>query len=594
MCGIAAVLGPGATEQTALAMGLALKHRGPDRTAAVALPRAALAAARLAVTGPGPAGDQPMRTAGRDQLLVFNGEIHNHRELRRQLPGHVFRGDSDTETLLAALAEWGPHALPWLEGPFAFVHVNRATGRTIVARDRFGVKSLYLARYEGRWYVGSEIKALLAGGVPATPCVPQLRAVLADYWVNGPRTPLEGIRRVLPGTVLEFDADGELLSERTWFEPGSLVDREEADRLAALPAEGWIDRLDGVLRAGVRRRLPQDGFAEAGVLCSGGLDSSLVLALAKAEGVRLPAYVASFGDQPEVDETRWAARAAEAAGTPLVPVQVDGRAWREHFVASVRHFEYPLVHQNSVALAAVAARARADGLRVLFSGEGADELFGGYPSRHHGERRAFGVGAHALEPPADRGRGLRELLGLRPGPSDYELDVRDRLRRSFRHLPRERNELSSALAADLRLFLSHGLNRLDKNLMQASIEVREPFLDTAVASFALNSPLERHLLPGLKAGLAATARRYLPAEVVDREKFGFNFSVRPYLESLDMRRLRRGELVDVLRLPAREWARLLAESEERTIFRLWTAEIWCRLFLAGVSVDEVNGLIWLD
>ncbi|MEU9372562.1 asparagine synthase (glutamine-hydrolyzing) [Streptomyces sp. NPDC048255] len=593
MCGIAAVLGPGADRETAAAMAAVLRHRGPDRTAAAALPGAALAATRLAVTGPGPAGDQPMRGGGDRSLLVFNGEIHNHRELRTRLPGRSYRGDSDTETLLALLDEWGADALPQLEGPFAFVYAERGSGRVTVARDRFGVKPLYLGRHAGRWYLASEIKALLAGGVPARVSPDALRSVLADYWVNGAQTPLQGIRRVLPGTVLQFGADGELLSERTWFEPAQLVDAEEEARLAALSPDGWVDELEAALRAGVRHRLPQDGVAGAGVLCSGGLDSSLVLALAGAEGARLPAYVASFGDQPEVDETPWAARAAEAAGSPLTSVQVGADAWREHFAASVWHFEYPLVHQNSVALATVAARARADGLRVLFSGEGADELFGGYPSRHHEQRSTFGAGPQALETPAHRNRGLREALGLPPaGESGYERGVRDSLLRAFAHLPEGRRELAAALAGDTRLFLSHGLNRLDKNLMQGSIEVREPFLDTGVASFALNSPLERHLLPVLKGGLAAVARRHLPAEVVDRKKFGFNFSVSRYLQRLDPKHLESGFLGEILGVPASDWRTILAASEERTLFRIWSAEIWCRLFAEGDSVDDVNGLIW--
>ncbi|MEV4443676.1 asparagine synthase-related protein [Streptomyces sp. NPDC049577] len=144
----------------------------------------------------------------------------------------------------------------------------------------------------------------------------------------------------------------------------------------------------------------------------------------------------------------------------------------------------------------------------------------------------------------------------------------------------------------MRLFLSHGLNRLDKNLMQGSIEVREPFLDTSVVSFALNSPLERHLEPRLKAGLAAVARRRLPAALVDREKFGFNFSVSAYLGQLDTKHLEDGVLRGILGTGSREWCDLVAGMSERNLFRIWSAEIWCRLFLEGESVTGINSLIW--
>lgn len=590
MCGVAAVLGPGATPETAARMAAALRHRGPDRVAARGRPTAAVAAARLAVTGPGEAGDQPMDDGG---LLVFNGEIHNHRAVRARLPRRSYRGDSDTETLLAALDEWGDEALPRLEGPFAFVHVARGTGMVTVARDRFGVKPLYLARHGERWFVASEIKALLAGGVPAVADPAALRAVVADYWTNGAETPLRGIRRVPPGAVLTFDGAGRLVGQRRWFEPADLIDPGEAARQAALSPEEWHDELESTLRTAVRGRLPQDDGTGAGVLCSGGLDSSLVLALANAEGAPLPAYVASFPDQPEADETGWAAEVARSTGSPLTPVEVSADAWREHFAASVWHFEYPLVHQNSVALATVARRARADGLRVLLSGEGADELFGGYPSRHRVPRLAFGAADGSLEVPARRNGALRRALGVEvAADAGYARRLRESLDRAFAHLPGPRRALAVALAADLRLFLSHGLNRLDKNLMQASIEAREPFLDTALAAFALNAPLDRHLVPVLKAGLAAVARRRLPAAVVDRKKAGFNFSLASYLKELDDRVLESGVLRAVLEVPDDRWRAIVADAEERTKFRLWSAEVWCRLFVEGMDLAEVNGVVW--
>jgi asparagine synthase (glutamine-hydrolysing) len=591
------MIGAGARATSVTRMVGAMAHRGPDRTATTTVPGAAMSACRLAVTGPGPAGDQPMSDASGRYRLVFNGQIYNHRQLRAQLPSQPYRGDSDTETLLAALICWGAGALPRLEGVFTFVFLDTRTGRVLVARDRFGVRPFYVARHESTFYFASEIKAMLAAGVPAGPRVQVLRASLADYWVNGPDTPLAGVWRVPPGSLLELTVDGRLQREATWFETRELVHSDQAERLAGLSADEWSRELESTLRAAVARRLPPPGTVGTGVLCSGGLDSSLVLALACAEGIRPPALVASFTDQPEVDETRWAARVCAATGAPFVPVAIGVETWRRHFVSSVWHFEYPLVHQNSVALAALAEAARGLGLRVLLSGEGADELFGGYPSRHHAERLAFAAtrpqAAPELETPARRNGRLRTAFGPAPaGAGDYAAMELAGLQEAFGDQKPERRALAAALAGDLRLFLSHGLNRLDKNLMQGSMEVREPFLDSALAAFAVNSPLERHLYPRLKAGLADVARRWLPEDVVDRPKFGFNFAVEDMLADLRPRALTDGLLVDLLEFPAGRWAELVAAMDERSRFRLWSAEIWARLFVRRDDISTVENSIW--
>lgn len=590
MCGIAGIVSErSAWREDALGKMLsAMAHRGPDDTQRVTVGKVAIGTARLALLDLSECGRQPMGDA-RTGWLAFNGEVFNHDELRSQLVDVEYAGASDTETLLHILRAGGPTALMRVAGFFAVAMLTGDGRRLLLARDALGVKPLYIARYGEAVLFASEVRALLAAGVRRRARVDVLEHCLRTRWSNGAQTPLEGIQRVLPGTFLTIETVTGDIDERQWQCDDFLIDHGLRCAMMTAGRVAGADLLDERIGSAVRQRLRCD--APVGVLCSGGLDSSLILSLAARVQRGIPAYVARFEDQPEYDESSWAAMACRHANAECRPVSISAPRWRRAFVRGVVHFEYPLVHESAIALSLIAREARNDGLKAVLGGEGADELFGGYPSRHQTIRNAF------LRLP-DNSRqaqrtGLRSVDGVPTEVSSYEAFVLQRIESWYSHAPDVRRDLEVALASELFFFLPHGLNRLDKNLMQSSIEYREPFLDPAVVRFGLSIPLEWRVTPRLKGVLLDVAARHLPPAIIDRPKVGFSADVGAYLEgSVDPEFLLDGLLRSELRA-GREWEARVQSASRHERFRLYSAEIWCRAFLDDQSVASIEGAMWL-
>jgi asparagine synthase (glutamine-hydrolysing) len=621
MCGIAGCVvesgerpDAGALERMAAALG----HRGPDDRGIEIVGNVGLVHTRLSIVDPSPAGHQPMRDEAGDWWLTYNGEVFNHSELRAELTGADWRSGTDTETLLRALAAWGEDAIPRCNGLFAFAALDARRGRLLLVRDRFGVKPLYLARHGGGLWFASELRALLAAGVPARARPDVLAHSVAYGWANGRQTPLAGIDRLLPGTLVEVGLDSHAVEERRWYDPAAAVDRERAAALAGRPRDLLAGEVESALRASVRRRLMAD--VPLGAMCSGGLDSSLIAAFARDEQPGLLAFNAAVADQPAVDESAWAARVARHLGIELRTTVMSADSWRAGFVEAVRHNEFPLMHESSVPMAQIAALARAAGVKVLLSGEGADELFAGYDGLHVAEYRAFLPPAlarrqhvTALLRRADalrrrRGRdlvgGVRRRLERPPGSriltpptaasSDaYETDVAARGAAAYAHHRGPPGPHEAALHGDLQTYLPHLLNRQDKNTMQHSIETRVPFLDPEVVALSLNLPLEARATPERKGVLRDLARAHLPRGVARRTKLGFGFDVRRYLDGAARPEfLADGRLRDALAVPAEEWRAAVAHLSSAHALRLWSGEAWCRLFLDGEDPAAVEAALW--
>jgi asparagine synthase (glutamine-hydrolysing) len=550
--------------------------------------------------------------------LTYNGEVFNHLELRDELGGREWRGGSDTETLLHALDAWGDDAVARCNGLFAFAALDSARRRVLLARDRFGVKPLYLARHGGSVWFASEVGALLAAGV-ASGARPDVLAHAVGYgWAEGEQTPFAGIDRLAPGTLLDVDLETLTETERRWYDPAAAVDPERMAALAGAGRGELGDTLEAELRGSVRRRLMAD--VPVGTMCSGGLDSSLITALARQEHPRIVAYNAAVTDQPGADEGPWARLVARELGVELRTAPMDAAAWRGGLVPAVRHHEFPLMHESSVPMAMIAALAHGDGVKVLLSGEGADELFAGYDFLHAGEYRAVLPPAARLRQRAELvraradalrrrgGRGLwRGLRRRRPGSAAEPAflpawaasaaaraeEVRERARRAYAHHPGPDGELEAALLGDLSTYLPHLLNRQDKNTMQASIETRVPFLDPAVAALALNLPVSARTHPLRKGVLRDVGARHLPRAIARRAKVGFGFDVRRYLAPAARPEfLREGVLRDTLEVPRAQWDDLAAVAASHGALRLWSGEIWCRLFLEGHDDAKVEAALW--
>ena len=281
MCGIAGcVLSPGETPSPERlgAMRDALKHRGPDGSGIEVFENVGLVHTRLAIVDLSERAHQPMRHPTRPWWLSFNGEIYNHKAIRRDLHDSSFTSDSDTETLLHALARWGPGTLDRLNGQFAFACLDIERRRVLLARDRFGIKPLYLVEAKDGIWFASEPQALFASGIEPSPRPHSWPTLVDSACYRGELTLVEGVRRLEPGTFAEISLDAPSFLIKRWSSVAGHVGPEEQRRLQASGRAALVSELDDVLRSAVHDALLAD--VPVGTMCSGGVDSSLITAFA--------------------------------------------------------------------------------------------------------------------------------------------------------------------------------------------------------------------------------------------------------------------------------------------------------------------------
>ncbi|MGH7912091.1 MAG: asparagine synthase (glutamine-hydrolyzing), partial [Candidatus Dormibacteraceae bacterium] len=375
MCGIAGCLhregAPPEVLPLARMLG-ALRHRGPEENGAALDDRCALGLARLALNDLD-GGMQPLRTEDDQVWLVANGEIFNHRELRRQLEarGHRFRTRSDCEVVLHLYEERGLELAQPLNGDFAIALWDRRRSRLLLLRDRFGVRPLFWAEHEGRLLFGSEVKALLAAGLPAELDVAGLLETLTQWAPLPPRTVFAGVRSVPPGSLLVADPDGIFL-HRYW---------EPTYPAAGLPPLGRLElarateELEAVLDDATRLRLAAD--VPVGAYLSGGLDSSLLCALAMRQGADPDTFSISFTED-RFDESEHQRLVAEHLGTRHHVVHCGPDDIAAALPQVVRHAETVLLRTAPAPLLLLSGLVHEHGLKAVLTGEGADEFAVGY------------------------------------------------------------------------------------------------------------------------------------------------------------------------------------------------------------------------
>jgi asparagine synthase (glutamine-hydrolysing) len=615
MCGVGGCVvsaGERPVEERLESMRAALVHRGPDASGVTIAGNVGLVHTRLAIVDPSERGAQPMRDPAGRWLLSYNGEVFNHRELRGLLDDDRFAGGSDTETVLHCLARWGEEAVPRFNGLFAFAAVDLDRNRLLLVRDRFGVKPLYLARTGGAFWFASEIGALLAAGVPRRPAREWIAFAIEFGWPPEPHTPIEGIERLPAGSMLSLDLETLEYTMRRWYDPAEAVDPERQEELERRSRRELANEVEAELRASVHRRLMAD--VPIGTMCSGGVDSSLITALARERRPDIVAFNVSVpGDR--LDEGPAASRAAAGLGIELATAEITPSSWRASFVEAVRHFEHPFANASPVGILHASRLARSHGVKALLTGEGADELMGGYRGFHAPAFDAFlppgsrlrhlvdsvrALGARrSLRVAVQRARGsdptieIRRLLFGGSGPPEIGKAFA-RAQDAYSHHQGARAQAEAELLIGLSASLPSLLNRMDKNAMQASVETRTPFLDPGVVSLMLNLPLEARLGPRVKGVLRDVARSHLPRSVALRPKvYGMAWASSWITEAADPSFLRAGRLRELLELPGAEWEELLRARGPVPV-RLWSAEVWCRAVLAGDAVTEVERELWLN
>ncbi|WP_406104513.1 N-acetylglutaminylglutamine amidotransferase [Micromonospora globbae] len=520
MCGIAGEArfdGSTPDDAAVTRMTEALRSRGPDGEGLWRDGWVTLGHRRLTIIDLSDAGAQPMVREDLGLALVFNGCIYNYPQLREELreAGHTFHSTSDTEVILVAYAHWGERFVDHLVGMFAIGLVDRARRRLVLVRDRLGIKPLYLAETPGRLRFASTLPALLGAGDVDTGIDP---VALHHYlsWhsiVPAPRTVLRGIRKLPPATMRIVEADGRRRDEVYW-QPDYA--RDPAD--AGMDARDWQAAVGDALRTAVRRRLVAD--VPVGVLLSGGLDSSLIVALlAEAGQEHLRTFSIGFGSRGEEagDEFTYSDLVARAFDTDHQRIRLAD----DDLVPAVRRtvlaMTEPMGSHDVVAFHLLSEQV-ARHVKVAQSGQGADEVFAGY-GYHQPLAGASREAAGPVFTEAFFDRDHAELNRV-VGPA-YALD-RDASRDLLdEHLaaPGAQTALDAVLRLDTHLMLPDDpVKRVDSMSMAWGLEVRTPFLDQDLVALAARCPPEHKVAQGGKGVLKEVAREVLPAEVIDRPK----------------------------------------------------------------------------
>jgi asparagine synthase (glutamine-hydrolysing) len=498
-------------------------------------------------------GHQPMFTEDGRYVVVYNGEIYNYPELRRELEaqGARFRTHSDTEVILHLHARHGDAAVERLNGIFAYALWDRTQRRLLLARDRAGIKPLYYVTGPRGLAFASEIKALFRSDL-AQPRLNESRVgeYLMFRQVAGLENLFDGVRVLPPGHTMTVIDGAPQPAVCYW------------SSAAPVPAftgsyDDAVDALDRELNDAVKRQLMSD--VPLGTFCSGGIDSSLTTAIAaRHAGRAINTFSVGF-HEASYDESEYARMASKACGTTHHELRLDEREFAELLPKLVYHHDLPLNFANSVHIYAISALARRH-VTVVLTGEGADELFGGYP-RYYIPRIAERLAAI----PAPLRSAMLGLAGLVPDHRVAKLrrfasqPLEDILlynstgtdaaaiarvwhgrtpdmaaRQAFLHDARRGTQDSvSALAAlDFQTYLVSILNRQDKMSMATSIEARVPFLDNEIITLARSLPVHyKQTLRHRKRVLKDVALRYLPAEIVHRRKSGFGVPLAPWFRS---------------------------------------------------------------
>jgi len=553
MCGIAGYtrLGKASGRGVAQRISESLLHRGPDQQGIFEGTVATLCAVRLKIIDL-KGGDQPLFSDDRDTAVVFNGEIYNHREIRQELEdrGYRFRSQCDTETLLAAFLEWDTDCFRRLRGMFAAAFWTESQQRLVLARDRLGIKPLYYYRGGDDLYFGSELKAILAHDhVPRVLDLEALSAFLSVNYVPGPGTLIQGICKLPPGHYIDWRA-GKFRRDCWWKLPCQSPRPISLDQAK--------EELDWLLRESVREHLVAD--VPLGVWASGGLDSSTVLHYAATQSSsRLRSFSVSFAGR-SFDESPYFREIARVYGTEhhefdLSPERDLGAAIEELAFYS----DEPSADAGALPVWYLARMSR-EHVTVALSGEGADELFGGYvtyladqaarPFRliPAAARRLLSAALNRCLPVSDEKISLeyklkRWIAGSCLDPDEahffwngtFSNDQRARicpavngngLQRLVNELPigDAGRGLSRYLMVDQSYYLPDDiLYKTDRMSMAHSLEVRPPFLDNRIVEFAASLP-SAFKIRGFtqKFLLKELMRGKLPASILQRRKTGFD------------------------------------------------------------------------
>ncbi len=635
MCGIAGFLSldntRNSSEMNALAgaMADALAHRGPDDRGTWADPDAGIALGhrRLSIIDLSEAGHQPMVSASERFVAIYNGEIYNYREVLEQLksasPDLRLRGHSDTEVMLAAFDRWGiERTLPRLEGMFAIAVWDRTERALWLVRDRFGKKPLYYARFGNQLLFASEIKALRVHPAFRAELDPAaLSSYLRFSCVPAPWSAYRALHKLPAASWLRIAAGGSMQGPTAYWSLAEVARHGIANPFAGSVEEA-TEELDRRLRAAVRSRMLA-ADVPIGLFLSGGVDSSTVTALAQAQS-SVPIRTFSIA-MPSVshDESKFARAVADCLGTNHTDREIAPQEAMQLIPELPGIYDEPFADSSAIPTLLVSRLARKH-VTVALSGDGGDEIFGGY-NRHilaattwpsiaripHNARRglAWGLGlvseqkweaalhkAGGVLPQQFRLANVSEKMHKieRAAAARDAKDLHLRLISNWDNpaevlafhddypMPLAADEwlgddrpAESMMLADARLYMHDDiLVKVDRASMAVSLEVRCPFLDPGVIEFAWSLPLSMKVRNGVGKWIVRQVMdRYIPAQLTARPKMGFSIP-----------------LADWLRGPLRDWAETLLACEQSEILQPSVVQELWKAFLSGRA--ELTDKVW--
>ncbi|OMC09460.1 N-acetylglutaminylglutamine amidotransferase [Mycobacterium sp. SP-6446] len=514
------------------AMAEVMAPRGPDGAGAWSQGRVALGHRRLRIIDLTEHGAQPMVDSDLGLALAWNGCIYNYKELRRELEGYGYRffSHSDTEVLIKAYHRWGDDFVSHLMGMFAFAIVERDSGRVLLGRDRLGIKPLYLTEDDHRIRFASTLPALLAGGGVDTRIDP---VALHHYMtfhsvVPAPLTILRGVRKVPPASLVAIEPDGKRTTTTYWT-PNFTRRDDRAD----WSERDWEDAVLSSLRVAVKRRLVAD--VPVGCLLSGGVDSSLIVGLLAEAGQHgLSTFSIGFESAGGVagDEFRWSDIIAERFGTDHHQIRIGTDRMLPALDGAIAAMSEPMVSHDCVAFYLLSQEVSRH-VKVVQSGQGADEVFAGYhwypPMQLPAAATLEGAVAQYRGAFFDRdAEGVAALLG--PGNA---ASGDPSVRFVTEHFAQANADtgVDRALRLDTTVMLvDDPVKRVDNMTMAWGLEGRVPFLDHELVELAATCPPELKIAQGGKGVLKEAARRVIPSEVIDRPKGYFPVPALTHLE----------------------------------------------------------------
>jgi asparagine synthase (glutamine-hydrolysing) len=530
-----------------------LNHRGPDDHGLWWSQdnKVGMAHNRLSIIDLSKSGHQPMHIANKGLSIIFNGEIYNFRELRQQLKllGHSFCSQTDTEVLLTAYAEWGTDCLKYLNGAFAFAVYDSTKEKLFIARDRVGEKPLFYRLDNETLYFASELKALLSNqSLPRKIDLESLDCYLSFGFVPGERCIYSGYQKLKAAHALTFDIKKKSLNIWRYWYP-----RNTKNDISKLSDISLINELELLLEDSVKKQLVAD--VPVGILLSGGIDSSLIVAMASRHADKINTFCAGFSGHENYDETKYSDFVASFFKTKHITLEVNIEKNLENLLNKlVNHFDEPIVDSSMIPTYLMCQEVKKY-CSVALGGDGGDELFGGY---NHYQRllqlqnytrylpdfvaKGLAIFGKKFMPMGFKGRNYLQSLDLNfkydvPLIATYfNQDERQtlmggNLNPSIRaetirsnSIPKEQNLLTRAMIMDFENYLTEDiLVKVDRASMAHSLEMRAPFLDYRLIEFAFNKvpPDLKTNLKYKKILLKKLALRILPPSFNLQRKQGF-------------------------------------------------------------------------